>query len=163
VAEERDQAPESGAATPVGEEDQFGRAVDAIRRAAEVLSTPQGRESLAAISDAADAVNAVQDAVKAVAIQDAVKAVAIQDAVKAVAIQDAVKAVAIQDAVKAVAIQDAVKAVAIQDAVKAVASPDPTSTIRSIVAEEVAKAVAEIRRVADTTEGAGSPRSDDAR
>jgi hypothetical protein len=131
-----------------GGDDQFAGMVEAIRRAADVVSRPEGQEAIAAIMDAAKAVNAVQDAVKAVAIQDAVKAVAIQDAVKAVAIQDAVKAVAIQDAVKAVAIQDAVKAVAGGDG-----STDPAATIRAIVADEVAKAVAEIRRAAEHAEG----------
>jgi hypothetical protein len=110
----------------------FDAAVEAIRRAAEVLARPASREALTAIQDAVKAVTAIQDAVKAVAVQDAVKAVAVQDAVKAVAVQDAVKAVAVQDAVKAVA---GIAAVA-QD------------SIRSVINEEVARAAQLIREAA---------------
>jgi hypothetical protein len=140
----------------------FSRAIETIRAAAAKLSDVRASlpahaaEAVAAIQDAVKAV-AIQDAVKAVAIQDAVKAVAIQDAVKAVAIQDAVKAVAaIQDAVKAVAIQDAVKAVAIQDAVKAVAlqgREGGDEPLRQLVREEVAKAIALVREAAATGTG----------
>jgi hypothetical protein len=116
----------------------FDKAIEAIRRAAGELAKPEVRQALTIIGEGAEAVSAIQDAVKAVAIQDAVKAVAIQDAVKAVAIQDAVKAVAIQDAVKAVAIQDAVKAVAIQDAVKAVSIQDAA---KAVAIQDAVKAV----------------------
>jgi hypothetical protein len=114
----------------------FDKAIEAIRRAAGELAKPEVRQALTIIGEGAEAVSAIQDAVKAVAIQDAVKAVAIQDAVKAVAIQDAVKAVAIQDAVKAVAIQDAVKAVSIQDAAKAVAIQDAVKAVVGKMADQ---------------------------
>jgi hypothetical protein len=128
-------------------------AIEKLRSSVQLLSSTEIRQSLRALGDAATAVAAIQDAVKAVAVQDAVKAVAIQDAAKAVAVQDAVKAVAVQDAVKAVAIQDAAKAVAIHQ------GAEGESRLRTIIAEEVANALAVARKAAETGGAAQSPKT----
>ncbi len=157
-------AEQGGRVQPAGEQSSsfdFEKAIADIKRAAEVLTRPEAKDTLQAIQDAAKAVAAVTDAVKAVAVSDAMKAVAVQDAVKAVAVSDAVKAVAVQDAVKAVAVSDAVKAVAVQDAVKAVAGlvSDAREQIRGVLAEEIARAVQMVRDAASS----GNPSKKDER
>jgi hypothetical protein len=139
-------AEQGGRVQPAGEQSSsfdFEKAIADIKRAAEVLTRPEAKDTLQAIQDAAKAVAAVTDAVKAVAVSDAVKAVAVQDAVKAVAVSDAVKAVAVQDAVKAVAglVSDA------------------REQIRGVLAEEIARAVQMVRDAASS----GNPSKKDER
>lgn len=101
----------------------FDKAIADIRKAAEVLTKPHAKETLQAVQDAVKAVAAVQDALKAVPLPDAVKAIAIQDAVKAVAVSDAVKGVV-------------------------PVSPEMKDVIRTVVSEEIARAVDMIRSAA---------------
>jgi len=128
----------------------FAEAIETIRSAASMLSSPEVIACLAFLKETAHATGSIQAVMQGegteapgFASADAVAATMLYEAVNGVPMQDAVKAVAVQDTIKAVAIQHAVKTIALREAAKSDTFSE--DEIRAIVSDEAARAIALLR------------------